>query len=42
MAKEMGEAAAKKAGKEGDLDDVSTKIDAAASKSAMLQLDGWV
>ncbi|CAE7818600.1 BPM3, partial [Symbiodinium sp. CCMP2456] len=36
--KEMGEAAEKKAGKEADLDDVSTKIDATASKSASLKL----
>ncbi|OLP86444.1 BTB/POZ and MATH domain-containing protein 3 [Symbiodinium microadriaticum] len=36
--KEMGEAAEKKAGKEADLDDVSTKIDATASKSASLFL----
>eukprot|EP00437_Effrenium_voratum_P004128 CAMPEP_0181423048 /NCGR_PEP_ID=MMETSP1110-20121109/13928_1 /TAXON_ID=174948 /ORGANISM="Symbiodinium sp., Strain CCMP421" /LENGTH=649 /DNA_ID=CAMNT_0023546163 /DNA_START=56 /DNA_END=2002 /DNA_ORIENTATION=+ len=35
--KEMGEAAEKKAGKEADLDDVSTKIDATASKSASLK-----
>eukprot|EP00439_Symbiodinium_sp_Y106_P039028 s331_g4.t1 len=36
--KEMGEAAEKKTGKEADLDDVSTKIDATASKSASLKL----
>jgi len=35
--KEMGEAAEKKTGKEADLDDVSTKIDATASKSASLK-----
>ncbi|CAE7813879.1 unnamed protein product, partial [Symbiodinium sp. CCMP2456] len=35
--KEMGEAADKKAAKEGDLDDVSTKIDGTASKSASLK-----
>ena len=35
--KEMGEAADKKTAKEADLDDVSTKIDAAASKSATLK-----
>ena len=34
----MGEAAEKKTGKEADLDDVSTKIDATASKSASLKL----
>ena len=37
MNQEMGEAADKKAAKEADLDDVSTKIDAAASKSASLK-----
>jgi len=35
--KEMGEAADKKAAKEDDLDDVSTKIDGTASKSASLK-----
>lgn len=35
--KEMGEAADKKAAKEADLDDVSTKIDGTASKSASLK-----